>query len=217
MSDADFKVGHRFAAALREGMKPAAHNAGVRFVLHVSAKARWIKGGVVPRWAVRKGRAQGKVKVSKTAKTTVARADDRCVADLAACEHPEQAVSSGNIPTEVIAAMVAAGAKEAKEKRVDGQDLRVLQVDSVQSEAWSMYEGWASSLGKIDPMVQAHFLPPPAMQRTPVCPPLVLGTAIQDEANSIVYHFAPLHIEDFEDGIPALLAAAAPLAARQPR
>lgn len=125
-------------------------------------------------------------------------------------DRPEPTVPACGIPKNVIAAMIAAGAKK---EQLEGEDLCVLRVESVDSEAWKLYEDWASSLGEVDPMVVAHYAPPLHLRRTLLCPPRALVADILDEANSIINLFAPLVMEDLAEGIPALLAAFTPLPA----
>jgi hypothetical protein len=106
--------------------------------------------------------------------------------------------------------MVAAGAKK---EQLEGENLCVLRVDGVDSEAWNLYEDWASSLGEADPMVVAHYSPSLHLRRTLLCPPNALVGDILDESNSIINHFAPLVMDDFVASIPALLATFPPLPA----
>ncbi|RLN62968.1 hypothetical protein BBJ28_00025131 [Nothophytophthora sp. Chile5] len=143
-------------------------------------------------------------------KSNMTHTDDLQVPVLAACDPPEPIVPARAIPKKVIAAMVAAGAEM---EEVEGENLRVLHIDGMHSGASNLYEGWASSLGEVDPLVQAYFVPPLAIRRTSICPPNALGIDIQDEANSIINHFASLLMGNFAAGIPALLAPLAPLPA----
>ncbi|KAE8963499.1 hypothetical protein PR003_g30400 [Phytophthora rubi] len=150
-------------------------------------------------------------KTNKTSKKTnnVTGMDDLQEPVLAACDPLEPVMPAFAIPKKVIAAMVAAGAEM---EDVEGEDLRILRIDGVHLDAWNVYEDWASSLGEVDPLVQAYFVPPLAIRRTSICPPNALGVDIQDEANSVINHFAPLLMDDVAAGIPALLANLANLA-----
>jgi hypothetical protein len=47
-----------------------------------------------------------------------------------------------------------------------------------------VHEGWTCSLGEVDPLVQACFVPPLAIRRSGI------GIDIQDECNSIISHFS---------------------------
>ncbi|EGZ10167.1 hypothetical protein PHYSODRAFT_305427 [Phytophthora sojae] len=101
-------------------------------------------------------------------------------------------VPSSRIPKKVIAAMVAAGAKK---EELDGEDIRILRVESVHSEAWGVYERWAASLGDVSPLMIAHSSPPAEIRGTRRCPPREIAIELQFDATSIINHFA--------DGIPA--------------
>lgn len=106
------------------------------------------------------------------------------------------------LPQDVIDAMVAAGARKDE---VEGEDLRVLRTDGMDSPAWKVYRCWACSLGEVDPLVHAIFDPSIDIQRSPSSPPETMGIPILREANSIINHVAPLLIADFLPvGIPAL-------------
>ncbi|KAG7387634.1 hypothetical protein PHYPSEUDO_013884 [Phytophthora pseudosyringae] len=93
------------------------------------------------------------------------------------CDPPEPIVPACRIPKKVISAMVVAGAKKEK---VEGENLCCLRIDGVDSEAWNLYERWASSLGEVDPMVAVRFAPPLRLRHTLVCPPNALAGDIQD-------------------------------------
>lgn len=113
-------------------------------------------------------------------------------------------VPACELPRKVIAAMVAAGAQK---EEVEDEDLRVIRVDGVDSDAWKEYKYWVLSLGEVDPLV----MPPRHLRSTPVCPLTAMVGDVQDEANSIVNHFAPLRMNAFAVGIPAILAPLAPI------
>lgn len=103
---------------------------------------------------------------------------------LPACELPKDLVSS----------MVAAGAHR---EELEGEDLRIVRIDGVQSEAWQLYATWACSLGEVDPIVQAGFAPVPAIAASCLCPPLAVVGLLLNEAHSIINLMAPLLIDDF--------------------
>ncbi|KAE9236532.1 hypothetical protein PF005_g1019 [Phytophthora fragariae] len=132
------------------------------------------------------------------------------MSDFATCDPPEPMVPACKIPKKVVAAMMSAGAKM---EQSDGENLCVLRVGGVDTEAWNLYEDWACSLGEVDPMVVAHYAPPLQLRRTLLSPPNALVADILDEANSIINLFAPLVMDDLAAGIPALLANFAPLPA----
>jgi hypothetical protein len=114
----------------------------------------------------------------------------------------------------VIAPTAAAGAEK---EEVNGEDLRVVRVDGVDSNAWKVNEDWVLSLGQVDSPVLAHVAPPHHLRYTLVCHPMKLVGRIRDEANSIVNHFAPLRMSDFavasscSTPLASRLAPAAPM------
>lgn len=103
-------------------------------------------------------------------------------------------------PPAFIAAMADAGAQKDD---VEGEDLRVVQINGVYSDAWRVYEHWACSLGKIESLVQAVPAPTGDMLRSASCPPAGLAFQIHTDATNI-NHMAPLVIGDFDAGMPAL-------------
>lgn len=98
--------------------------------------------------------------------------------------------------------MVDAGAVK---EEIEGEDLRIVRIEGIDSDAWKIYKDWACSLGEVDPIVQAGFAPAPAVAASSLCPPPALVGPLLNEAQSIINLMAPLLIDDFPAaGIPVL-------------
>jgi hypothetical protein len=80
-------------------------------------------------------------------------------------------------------------------------------------KAWKVYEDWGVTVDA-DPQVLAVFTPPENIIDSVLCPDEALCFPIQREANSIVYHYAPLRMEDFR--LEALPEVGPPLRAVEP-
>lgn len=131
-----------------------------------------------------------KANQKKTA-TAVCTTDPR-VSLMPACEPPKA----------LLAEMAAAGADK---EELEGEDLRIVRIDNVESAAWQLYATWACSLGDVGPTVLVGFGPEPGIAGSCLCPPRVVVGDLMNEANSIVNLIAPLSIDDFLDaGVPAL-------------
>lgn len=106
------------------------------------------------------------------------------------------------MPKALVRRMVAAGAIEEK---VLGEDLRVIRImDGISSPSWALFQDWASELGEVDPVVSALISPSDVLVGTTLVPNLALYGALQLEANSLIYHHAPLLMQAFEGGVPVI-------------
>jgi hypothetical protein len=99
-------------------------------------------------------------------------------------------------PRKLITAMQAAGATNDE---LGDEDVRILRVDGVQSEAWRLYSDWVHALKKGEPMLDAAVAPPAGVlvMSRERCGPVMW------EVNSIVEFMAPLSLEEIvASGIP---------------
>ena len=105
------------------------------------------------------------------------------------------------VPKSVLEQAVQAGAVR---EDCPGEDLCILRM-TYQDDAWKVFEEWINQLDA-DPGVHAIFAPSAKIVNTAITPPN--GLAIQNEANSIINHYAPLTEADFPSPvIPGPIAA----------
>jgi hypothetical protein len=111
-------------------------------------------------------------------------------------------VWKSRMPREVIENAQRAGAAA---KKLPGEELWHLEC-VFGDEAYRVVNNWVAGLPEdTDPNVLVQFAPSLSMAGTALCPDLVTGINILREASAVVFHYAPLHREDFNGGqFPAI-------------
>lgn len=97
------------------------------------------------------------------------------------------------IPNKILDDAEAAGAVR---ERCPGEDLCILRM-KFEDDAYNIVNDWVSTVDA-DPGVHAIFAPTANIVGTPLSPDN--GIAIQNEANSIINHYAPFNTADFHGG-----------------
>jgi hypothetical protein len=105
------------------------------------------------------------------------------------------------IPKHVITAMVTAGASNWE---IREEDMCVVQIDSVESHAWKVYETWVSSLPSAHsnrnhktrgPIIQMHFSPPTTVERSRTSATSAMIGDVLHDVNLIRYGMALMDME----------------------
>jgi hypothetical protein len=108
---------------------------------------------------------------------------------------------SAKIPVKVIKEMEANGASVQK---LESEGLYGVTNITYKDRSWDSYAAWGEKIDS-DPNVMSAFFPSPEITGTTLCPALDLGAYIQREANSVIYHYAPLGMEAFaNDAVPVI-------------